>query len=274
MTSDQADGIVAVDIDNKVAHVQLLGEGDDNRLTDGLLTSLATVLGELEEDDDVWLVTLRGAKGRLGRDPEPLVPDPPPVPVSSGGRLARAMLRSRTTSAGTDVFAALRRFPKPIVALLEGLTSGRALGIALCCDLRVASSGATMSCPEVLHGAIPTYAVTQLLPRLIGVSYANDLLLTGRALSAAEAVSIGLVSRVAESGELEATLADLVAALRAAAPLATRFAKEAVVAGAELPLEAGITLELDLSLILQLSHDRAEGLRAFHGRRPPHYEGR
>ena len=131
-----------------------------------------------------------------------------------------------------------------------------------------------MSCPEVLHGAIPTYAVTQLLPRLIGVSYANDLLLTGRALSAAEAVSIGLVSRVAESGELEATLADLVAALRAAAPLATRFAKEAVVAGAELPLEAGITLELDLSLILQLSHDRAEGLRAFHGRRPPHYEGR
>ena len=268
------EGTVVVEIDDKIARIRLVGGDDSNSLSDSMLVSLATLLNELEENDDVWVVTIRGNNGALGADPDQDRPSEPPNPVASGGELARAVLRSRTASPGADPFAVLRHFPKPIIGALEGHVTGRALAIALCCDLRIAAPTMLASCREVLDGRLPHHALTQLLPRLIGVSHATDLLLTGRQIDAEEAVAVGLANRIAATDEINPDLEKLIATLRGSAPLALRFAKEAVVAGSELPLEAGVTLELDLSLILQLSHDRAEGLNAFHAKRPPRYEGR
>ena len=110
----------------------------------------------------------------------------------------------------------------------------------------------------------PFDGMTQRLPRLVGPALARDMLLTGRTLSAAEALDFGLVNRVAPRDALEETAAEIAEQIIAAAPIAARYAKEAVAADAgDLPLAQGLRLEADLSIILQSTDDRAEGLRSF-----------
>ena len=115
--------------------------------------------------------------------------------------------------------------------------------------------------------------MTQRLPRLVGPAMARDMLLTGRTLSAAEALDFGLVNRVAPRDALEETAAEIAEQIIAAAPIAARYAKEAVAAAGDLPLAQGLRLEADLSIILQSTDDRAEGLRSFAEKRAPRFTG-
>ena len=114
---------------------------------------------------------------------------------------------------------------------------------------------------------------TQRLPKLVGPAWALDMALTGRKLSAAEALRIGLVNRVVPAGGLEAATMELAEQVLAAAPVAARYAKEAVGKGMDLTLEQGLRLEADLSVILQSTADRAEGIESFKERRRPKFTG-
>ena len=100
------------------------------------------------------------------------------------------------------------------------------------------------------------------------------MLLTGRTLTAQEALNAGLVNRVAAADALAGTAAEIAEQIVAAAPIAARYAKEAVAAAGDLPLAQGLRLEADLSIILQSTEDRAEGLRSFAEKRSPHFTGR
>jgi enoyl-CoA hydratase len=174
-------------------------------------------------------------------------------------------------SAATAAVAAL--IP-PTVAVAGDDVIGPALDLALACDFRILSAGARLGSGEVGLGRLPVGGAGQRLARLIGSQRAFELLLTGRLLSAADALALGLVSGVEADAQDRRMRDGLLDDLRAGAPLALAYVKEAIRAGIDLPLADGLRLEADLSALLQTTEDRAEGLRAFHDRRPPDFSGR
>jgi len=173
-----------------------------------------------------------------------------------------------------DGAATLGGLAKPVIAALHGEVRGWGLALALACDLRIASSAATLVVPALAPGAFPGGGVTQRLARTVGVARALELVLLGTPLAAAQAAEWGLVNAVVTPARLHATVEALARRLAARGPLALRLAKEAVVRALDLPLADGIRLEEDLYVLSQTSEDRREGVRAFLDKRPPRFTGR
>ena len=169
--------------------------------------------------------------------------------------------------------SAVAALPMPVVAIINGDAIAHGLELALAADLRVAIDSCRLGAGSPADDGFPYDGATQRLPRLVGPALARDLLLTGRTLSAQEALEAGLVNRVAAAGQLGEAAAELVAQICGAAPIAARYAKEAVAASRDLTLAQGLRLEADLSIILQSTADRAEGLRSFAEKRPPEFRG-
>jgi enoyl-CoA hydratase len=140
--------------------------------------------------------------------------------------------------------------------------------------MRVASDDAQLGLTEINLAIIPGGGGTQRLPRLVGRGKALEMILTGARISAAEALRIGLVERVVPAADLAASAATLARTIAEKAPIALRYAKEAVVGGLALPLADGLRLEGDLSTLLRTTEDRMEGARAFLEKRKPSWSGR
>jgi len=172
-----------------------------------------------------------------------------------------------------DAFRGIERAPQPFVAALNGAALGGGLELALACDLRVAAEGVEMGFPEVGLGIIPGAGGTQRLPRLVGVAHAKDLILTARRVGAAEALAIGLVSRIAPAARLMTEALALAALVARNAPISLRQAKRAIDGGFHLPLEEALALENHLYQDCLGSKDRVEALRAFAEKRPPVFTG-
>lgn len=171
-----------------------------------------------------------------------------------------------------EPFAAL---PQPVVAAVHGETLSAGLELALACDVRVAANDARFALPETAHGLIPLAGGAARLPRIAGRGAAADLLLTGRSIDAAEALRIGLVSRVTALGDaLMAEATAIAERIAERGPIATRYAKEAVRRGLDMTLDQALRFETDLTVLLQTTEDRAEGVRAFIEKRSPHFRGR
>lgn len=173
---------------------------------------------------------------------------------------------------GADPTVALAAVRVPVVALLRGRTVSVGLELALTADLRLAAPDTVCAFPEVPAGRLPCWGGTQRLPRLVGPAEALRLLLLGESVDASRAAAIGLVHEVVDDPRARA--GQVVEQLLGRGPLAVEYAKEAVLAGAELPVREGLALEADLNTLLQTSADRAEGLAAFLGKRPPGFTGR
>jgi enoyl-CoA hydratase/carnithine racemase len=169
--------------------------------------------------------------------------------------------------------SAIGRLTSPTVAAIGGDAVGPAWELALACDLRVVEGGARLGSPELTWGRMPAAGGTQRLARLVGRGTALRLLLLAELLDASTAYQLGLVQRIAAPGTLWHELESVLDALRKAAPIALTFAKEAVLQGVQQPLEQGLRLEADLSILLQTTQDRAEGVRSFVERRDPHFRG-
>ena len=174
--------------------------------------------------------------------------------------------------AGIEALAAI---PQPVIAAIAGRAHSAGLEVALACDIRIAAEDATFAMPDTATGSVPRGGGTQRLPRAVGRAAALRLLLTGETIDAAEAKRIGLVSRlVSSSGDaLDGAVRGIAEAIASRGPIATRMAKEAVQRGAEMTLEQGLRYETDLTVILQATADRAEGVRAFVEKRAPHFRG-
>ncbi|MDA0352250.1 MAG: enoyl-CoA hydratase/isomerase family protein [Chloroflexi bacterium] len=171
-------------------------------------------------------------------------------------------------------FDAVAAIPQPVVAAIRGEAASAGLELALACDIRVAAQGARFAMPETSLGVVPRGGGTQRLPRAIGRAHALRMLLTGEAVDATEALRIGLVSELASDADLETAALAIATTIASRGPIATRLAKEAVRRGSELPLAEGLRAELDLTVILQTTADRAEGVQAFVEKRPPRFENR
>ncbi len=177
-------------------------------------------------------------------------------------------------SPGQIAVGAISRLAVPVVAVVNGPCHGAGLELALACDIRLASETATFLAPELSYGYIPHGGGTQRLPRVVGKPKALEMVLTGEAVSATEALRIGLVSKVLSSDQLDQEAGTLATKLSEKAPIALRYAKEVVIKGMDVTLEQGMRLEGDLYFLLQTTQDRMEGIRAFLERRTPNFEGR
>jgi enoyl-CoA hydratase/carnithine racemase len=163
----------------------------------------------------------------------------------------------------------LARLQVPTIAALNGLAFGGGLEIVLACDFRIAAEGARFALPEVGIGIVPGAGGTQRLPRLIGVTKAKELILTGRRIGAEEALDMGLVSKVVPRSSLMEEARSLAQEIAANSPLALAYAKAAVDLAPETTIEQGLRYETAVIRATLSSEDYKIGLAAFAEKRTP-----
>jgi enoyl-CoA hydratase len=168
----------------------------------------------------------------------------------------------------------LRRIQKPIVAAVSGYALGGACELMMICDIVVAAEGTRFGQPEINIGVMPGAGGTQRLTRAIGKATAMDVVLTGRFLTAEEALRAGLVSRVVPREHYFEEALRICQQLCKRPPLALKLAKEAVLKAHETSLSEGLEYERKLFYMLFATDDQKEGMRAFLEKRPPVFVGR
>jgi enoyl-CoA hydratase/carnithine racemase len=172
-----------------------------------------------------------------------------------------------------DVFVKMRRCPQPIVALVHGPACGGGFGFALAADIRLAGESARMNAAFIKVGLSSCdVGVSYFLPRLVGLSVASELMLTGRFIHAPRALATGLVSEVVPDDQLEAAAQSYIDDMLAATPIGLRMTKEGIGLALDAnSLEAAIAVENRNQVMCSQSPDFAEGLQAFIEKRRPVY---
>jgi enoyl-CoA hydratase/carnithine racemase len=168
----------------------------------------------------------------------------------------------------------IAKIERPVIAAIPGQAFGQGLEVALACDIRIAHDTCVFGFPQIGSEMIPWDGGTQRLTRLVGKGKALELILLGEKIDAREALRIGLVNQLVPFGELMTTAMEMAQGIAAKAPIASRFAKEAVYKGMDLTLEQGLRLEADLYFLIHTTQDRTEGIKAFQEKRKANFEGR
>jgi len=179
-----------------------------------------------------------------------------------------------TSERGQFILSFIERFPKIVIAAINGFALGGGCELALACHIRIASEKAQIGLPEVTLGIIPGYGGTQRMARLLGKGKALELICTGDRIGANDAEKIGLVNRVVPADQLMVTCEEMAKKIMSRGPLAVRAAIEAVNNGTEMAFEEGQFLEATLFGLLCASTDTKEGMRAFLEKRAANFEGK
>jgi enoyl-CoA hydratase len=253
--------LVLVERDDPIAVVRLNRPKQLNALSDELMNALVGSLRELDADELVRCIVVGGSERAFaaGADIE---------------QLARASPVEMYYQRRVDRWDEIRALWTPLVAAVSGFCLGGGCELAMACDLIVASETAKFGQPETGLGLIPGAGGTQRLTRAVGKALAMDVILSGRFLSADEALRAGLVARVVAK---EAWLEEAKRVARDIAskgPVAIRLAKEAVDRAHEGPLTLGVEYERRLLYLSLASEDAKEGLTAFLEKRKPDFKGR
>jgi enoyl-CoA hydratase/carnithine racemase len=169
---------------------------------------------------------------------------------------------------------AMREAPQPIIAAVNGAAAGAGMNLALGCDLRIASTNAKFTQAFVKRGLHPDWGGTYFLPRVVGMAKACEMIFTGEVIDAAEALRLGIVSRVVAPEELLPTAYDLARRIAAGPPVAIRLAKRSLYANEDLDLRGALQIETMAQNICFETEDATEGIRAFGEKRAPIFKGR
>ena len=180
------------------------------------------------------------------------------------------LAQKRGGEAGQYIFSKLDRLPMPSVAIVNGFAFGGGLELALACTFRLVTANARMGLPEIKLGLIPGYGGTQRLPRVIGQARALEMIMTGRAVEAEEAVRIGLANRLIDGDPVQAGIAFAREFSGYSLPV-LGFAREAVMRALDTPLHEGLKVEADLSTLAFRTEDAEEGMTAFIEKRKPKF---
>ena len=253
--------LVLVERDGPVAVVLLNRPEALNALSDELMDELVATLSELDRDEAVRCIVLGGSERAFAAG-------------ADIGELASSSAIDLYYQRRVERWDAIRSLWTPLVAAVSGFCLGGGCELAMSCDLIVASETAQFGQPETSLGIIPGAGGTQRLTRTVGKALAMDVILSGRRLTAQEALAAGLVSRVVAR---EAWLEEpkrVAQEIAAKAPVATRLAKESVNRAYETTLQAGLEAERRALYLSFASEDAKEGLTAFTQKREPEFKGR
>lgn len=234
-----------------------------NAMNSRVKEEIAGALGDLERDTGVRVAVITGVGDKAFVAGADIAEFAGKTPMDQWGSYGHSSL-----------YNVVDRFPKPILAMINGYCLGGGCELAMACDIRIASDRAQLGQPEINIGILPGGGGSQRLPRLVGLGRAMRLILTGDRISAEEAHRIGLVDEVVPHDQLEPRTMALANAIAEKAPAAVRLAKEAVKASARLPLDQGLRYEQGLFSIVFSTQDKDEGVRAFLEKRPPKWTGR
>jgi enoyl-CoA hydratase len=249
---------------NGIGYVTVSRPEKLNALNHKVIEDLLACFQALEKDDEVRAVILTGAGEKA---------------FVAGADINELTLQSPVEGKeyslrGQKLLALIENLGKPVIAAINGYALGGGCELALACTLRLASESARLGQPEVKLGIIPGYAGTQRLPRLVGKGRALEMILSGEPVTAQEAYRIGLVNQVVPAPELMAAAEKLAQKIMANAPLAVKFALEAVNHGLEMSEAEGQFLEATLFGLCCTTADMKEGTRAFLEKRPAKFVGK
>jgi enoyl-CoA hydratase/carnithine racemase len=247
-------------VTDNVARITFTRADKLNALTPAMFAELGQFVERAATDASVRAIVLAG-EGRAfaaGADVEMYV-DLPAADFRAFIDANRAVV---------DRFAAC---PKPIIAVVQGYALGGGFELVLASDLVIAAGNARLGLPEANLGLLPGGGGTQRLPKLVGRLRANELIMTGRILTAAEALAWGLVNVVCARDELDAAVAKMLDGILAAAPTSIAVAKRLVAAADATPLEEGLIVEAELTAALIETQNGREGIAAFVEKRPPSF---
>ena len=233
-----------------------------NAISEALIRELNDALASVEQDDSVRAVIITGSGDRIfcaGAD----------LGSAFSGGQVDAFIRF-----GNAVLRKIERFPKPVIAALNGHALGGGCEIAMACHLRVLKESARMGQTESNLGIIPGFGGTQRMPRLIGRAKALEFMILGTQVPAAECLALGLVNKLTKDGETLNEAKALARQIARRPPLATRLIIEAVDDGLEAPIDQALEIETRAFLKTLRTEDAAEGIQAFFAKREPQFKGR
>ena len=255
---------VSVTVEERVGLVTITRPEVMNALSSAVLDELEVALRSLAADEAVGCVILTGAGERAFIAGADIAEMRTKTPLE-----ARAYARK-----GHDIASLIETMPKPVIAAINGFALGGGCELACACDLRFCSPNARFGQPEINLGIIPGWGGSQRLARTTNLGFAKELVLTGRMVTADEALARGLVNAI---HPLERLLEEVTAIARAVAtksPIALDFAKQATNRALDGDLAANLAREIDLFSILFSTEDTREGLGAFVEKRQAHFRGR
>jgi enoyl-CoA hydratase/carnithine racemase len=253
--------IVETSVDGHVALCRLNRPEARNALSPELMAELATVLEGFDADPQVRCVVIAGSDEVF----------------AAGADIKVTVERSFEETLyhpAASFWRRLTALKTPLIAAVSGWALGGGFELALTCDLIVASETAEFGQPEITLGIIPGGGGTQRLARVLGKQRAMDLVLTGRRINAMEAQEAGLVNVVAKKKKWLEEAMGLAGRVAKRPPIATRLAKQAIVAADETSLSAGLEMERRLYELSMATEDRVEGMRAFIEKRKPDFKGK
>jgi enoyl-CoA hydratase/carnithine racemase len=221
-----------------------------NPLSQALLGAIADAARAFTDDDAVKAVVVLGGEKAFAAGAD----------ITEFGDQAQAKKVGLAFRAAFDSIAAI---PRPVIAAIGGYALGGGMELALSCDLRIAGDRAQMGQPEILLGIIPGAGGTQRLPRLVGPAKAKELVWSGRAVRAEEALAIGLVDRVVPGAELEEQALAWAAELASGAVVAMGLAKRAIDEGLDGSLELGLDIEAEAFVEVFGTQDAGVGVASF-----------
>ena len=254
-------GLIESSCDGHVALLRLNRPEARNALSAEMMDELVDELEGLDPGPEVRCIVIAGSEQVFAAGGD--------IKAMSERSFAEAL-----THPSSAFWRRLAAIKTPMIAAVSGYALGGGCELALACDLIVSSPTAIFGQPEITLGIIPGGGGTQRLARVVGKQRAMEYVLTGRRFDAAEALAMGLVNKVAGEGEwLEEAMA-LAHTIAERPPIATRLAKQAVLASEETALSAGLENERRLYELAMATDDRVEGMKAFLEKREPKFEGK
>lgn len=254
---------IRVEWDGDLAVVTIDRQDKLNALNADVIDELGQVFEALRADDKVRGVLLTGAGDKAF------------VAGADIGELAKmnSLTGVGVSRQGQDVFLAIERFPKPVLAAVGGYALGGGCELALACHLRIASENARFGLPEVGLGIIPGYGGTMRLARLIGLGRAVEMTLTGDMVGAERAAEMGLVSSVVPRAELLDKAKELLRKVTKNGPVAVRMALESIYRAVDTATQEALDFESIQFGLLSSTQDMKEGMSAFLEKRKPDFKG-
>jgi enoyl-CoA hydratase len=232
-----------------------------NALNRKLMEELVEALEALDNDDDVRCIIITGNEKSF----------------AAGADIKEMADASAVEMLMRDMFARwdrIRKIKKPLIAAVSGFALGGGCELSMTCDIIIASETATFGQPEIKIGVMPGAGGTQRLTRAVGKAKAMEIVLTGKTISAQEALQWGLINKVVPVEYYLQEAKDLAKEIASKPPLAVRLAKEAVLKAFDTTMEGGLEFERKNFYLLFATEDQKEGMKAFVEKRKAQWKGK